>query len=144
MTVATILAAKGRHIVTAEPHHSLQEAARLLAERRIGAVLIAAPDGSLKGILSERDIVRAIALRGAAALDDKVEAHMTRNVVTCTEASLIAEVMEEMTKGRFRHLPVVKDGKLAGMVSIGDVVKQRIAEAEAESRSLRDYIQMAS
>ncbi len=69
---------------------------------------------------------------------------MTRNVVTCTEASLISEVMEEMTKGRFRHLPVVKDGRLAGMVSIGDVVKQRIAEAEAESRSLRDYIQMAS
>ncbi len=98
----------------------------------------------MKGILSERDIVRAVALRGAGALDDKVEDHMTRNVVTCTETSLISEVMEEMTKGRFRHLPVVKDGRLSGMVSIGDVVKQRIAEAEAESRSLRDYIQMAS
>lgn len=144
MTVATILAAKGRDVVTAEPQHSLQDAARLLAERRIGAVLIAGPDCVLKGILSERDIVRAVALRGPAALEDKVEAHMTRNVVTCSEASLISEVMEEMTKGRFRHLPVVKDGKLAGMVSIGDVVKQRIAEAEAESRSLRDYIQMAS
>ncbi len=144
MTVATILAAKGRHVVTAEPNQSLQEAARLLAERRIGAVLIAGPDGVLKGILSERDIVRAVALRGSPALEDKVEAHMTRNVVTCSEASLISEVMEEMTKGRFRHLPVIKDGKLAGMVSIGDVVKQRIAEAEAESRSLRDYIQMAS
>ena len=144
MTVATILAAKGRHIVTTEPHHSLQEAARLLAERRIGAVLIVGQDGSLEGILSERDIVRAVALRGAGALDDTVEAHMTRNVVTCAETSLIAEVMEEMTKGRFRHLPVVTDGRLVGMVSIGDVVKQRIAEAEAESRSLRDYIQMAS
>lgn len=144
MTVATILAAKGRDVFTVQPNQTLQEAARILAERRIGAVLIADGGDRLKGILSERDIVRAVALRGAAALDDPIESHMTRNVVTCTEANLVSEVMEEMTKGRFRHLPVIRDGRLSGMVSIGDVVKHRIAEAEAESRSLRDYIQMAS
>lgn len=144
MTVATIIAAKGRDVFTAQPHRSLREAADMLAERRIGAILVTSADGALKGILSERDIVRAIAKAGAAALDEPISQHMTANVVTCEESDLITDIMEEMTQGRFRHLPVMKDGRLAGMISIGDVVKQRIAETEAESQSLRDYIQMAS
>jgi CBS domain-containing protein len=88
--------------------------------------------------------VQAIAEGGATALQDAIADHMTTEVVTCTENDLIGDIMERMTRGRFRHVPVVKDGRLAGMISIGDVVKQRIAETEAESRSLRDYIQMAS
>ena len=144
MTIATIIATKGRDVVTAPPQATLQEAARTLAERRIGAVLVTGEDGSLKGILSERDIVRAVARGGPAALGDMVAQHMTAKVVTCTESDLIHDVMEEMTTGRFRHVPVMKNGRLAGMISIGDVVKHRIAETEAESRSLRDYIQMAS
>ena len=144
MTIATIIAAKGREVVTAEPQATLQEVARTLAERRIGAVLVTDRGGALRGILSERDIVRAIASGGPAALNDAAADHMTADVVTCRESDLIGEVMETMTKGRFRHVPVVRDGRIAGMISIGDVVKQRIAETEAESRSLRDYIQMAS
>jgi CBS domain-containing protein len=144
MTVAAILAVKGVDTVTAQPHRTMAEAARTLAERRIGAVLVTGSDGSLKGILSERDIVRALALKGADALQDPVSMHMTAKVVTCRRNDYIADVMEEMTKGRFRHMPVVEDGALVGLISIGDVVKHRIAETEAESRSLRDYIQMAS
>jgi CBS domain-containing protein len=144
MTVAAILAVKGREAITVQPHRTLEEAARMLAERRIGAVLVTGADGSLKGILSERDIVRAVAREGGAALMHSVSQHMTANVVTCEETDLISDVMEEMTRGRFRHLPVINGGKLAGMISIGDVVKQKIAETEAESQSLRDYIQMAS
>jgi len=144
MTVATIIAGKGRDVFTAQPHRTLQEAARMLAEHKIGALIITGADGSLKGILSERDIVRAVAAGGAGALGESVAAHMTSEVITCEEADLIGDVMEEMTRGRFRHLPVLREGRLAGMISIGDVVKQRIADSEAESRSLRDYIQMAS
>ncbi len=144
MTVSAILAVKGVDVVTAQPHRTMAEAARTLAERRIGAVLITGADGGLKGILSERDIVRALATKGADALQDPVSMHMTTRVVTCRRTDYIADVMEEMTKGRFRHMPVVEDGKLVGMISIGDVVKHRIAETMAESQSLRDYIQMAS
>jgi signal-transduction protein with cAMP-binding, CBS, and nucleotidyltransferase domain len=144
MTVSRIIATKGRDIITTQPHRTLQEVAKTLAEKRIGAVVVTGADGTLKGIISERDIVRAIAKSGAPALDEPVSRHMTANVITCQETDLIGEVMAEMTRGRFRHVPVVSDGKLTGMVSIGDVVKHRIAETEAESQSLRDYIQMAS
>jgi CBS domain-containing protein len=144
MTVSAILSTKGNDVATAAPHRSLQEIAAILAERRIGAILITGADGSVKGILSERDIVRAIATHGAAALDDPASRHMTANVITCRRDDLIADVMTEMTKGRFRHMPVVERGRLVGIISIGDVVKHRIAETVAESQSLRDYIQMAS
>jgi CBS domain-containing protein len=144
MTVSTILATKGHDVITSQPHRTMHEVAKVLAERRIGAVMVTGADGSLKGILSERDIVRAVARSGADALNDPVSLHMTANVVTCEEGDLIHDVMEQMTRGRFRHVPVVKAGKLVGMISIGDVVKKRIAETEAESQSLRDYIQMAS
>jgi CBS domain-containing protein len=144
MTVSTILAGKGRDIISLQPHKTMHEAAKILAEKKIGAVIVTDSDGSIKGILSERDIVRALGRHGAAVLDDAVLSHMTNNVVTCLESQTIAEVMEIMTRGRFRHLPVLGDGRLIGIISIGDVVKHKIEEAEAESRSLRDYIQMAS
>jgi CBS domain-containing protein len=144
MTVSSIIATKGTDVITSQPHLTLQEVARTLGERKIGAILITDANGSMKGILSERDIVRAVGRAGAKALDDAVSLHMTAKVVTCLETDLIAEVMAEMTKGRFRHMPVLRDGKVVGLISIGDVVKQRIAETEAESHSLREYIQMAS
>jgi CBS domain-containing protein len=144
MTVSAILSTKGTDVATASPHRTISEIANTLAEMRIGAILITGSDGSVKGIISERDIVRAIAKKGAAALDDSASQHMTSKVITCRRDDLIADVMEEMTKGRFRHMPVVEKERLVGIISIGDVVKHRIAETVAESKSLRDYIQMAS
>ncbi len=144
MTVSSIIASKGNKVITAKPDVTLQAIARVLAENRIGAVIVTDSDGVIKGILSERDIVRAVAKSGPKALDETVSLHMTAKVITCQETDLITAVMEIMTTGRFRHVPVVRDGKLVGMISIGDVVKQRMAETEAESQSMRDYIQMAS
>ncbi|MGL5115811.1 MAG: CBS domain-containing protein [Beijerinckiaceae bacterium] len=144
MTVATIIATKGRDVASAAPHHTLAEVSEVLASRRIGALLVMGSDGELKGIVSERDIVRAIAKSGAAALEEPVSQHMTAKVITCEESDLISAVMGEMTRGRFRHMPVVNGKKVVGVISIGDVVKQRIAEAESESRLMREYIQMAS
>jgi CBS domain-containing protein len=142
MTVSRILALKGRDVATIQPHRTIGEAAKLLSSQRIGAVLVTGADGHILGILSERDIVRAISV-SAAALDDAVSKYMTERVVTCTPDMLVYDVMESMTQGRFRHLPVVEEGRLAGIVSIGDVVKHRLAEIEAESRAMRDYITMA-
>jgi CBS domain-containing protein len=143
MTVEHILRSKGRHVVTIEPNRTLSEAARLLSEQRIGAVLIHDSFRPVVGILSERDIVRAVASRGAAALEEPVSRSMTEKVVTCTCQSAINEVMELMTQGKFRHVPVVEGGRLAGIVSIGDIVKHRLAEVEAETRAMRDYIATA-
>jgi CBS domain-containing protein len=142
MTVERILNTKGHEVVRLSPARSLSEAAKTMAERRIGAVLVMETERVL-GILSERDIVRAVALGGASALEDRIEAHMTTRVVTCTPRSAINDVMELMTVGKFRHVPVMEDGRLAGIVSIGDVVKQRLAEIEAESQALREYIATA-
>ncbi len=143
MTVAAILAIKGPDVVTIEPHRTLTEAARLLAERRIGSVVVLAPDKTLLGILSERDIVRVIAQGGHSALDAPVSQHMTPRVVTCSPGSEIVEAMEKMTEGKFRHVPVIEAGRLVGIISIGDVVKHRLAEIEAEHQAMRDYIAMA-
>jgi CBS domain-containing protein len=143
MTVEHILRSKGRHVVTIEPDRTLGEAARLLSEQRIGAVLISDSFRPVVGILSERDIVRALASRGATALEEPVSRSMTEKVVTCTCQSAINEVMEMMTQGKFRHVPVVEGGRLAGIVSIGDIVKHRLAEVEAETRAMRDYIATA-
>jgi CBS domain-containing protein len=140
MTVSMILAGKGRDVVTIEPNASLAAAAKLLAERRIGAVLILGADRRISGILSERDIVRALAERGADALDEPVSAAMTRRVSTCHENETVANIMERMTAGKFRHVPVVDQGRLAGIVSIGDVVKHRLHEVERDSAAMRDYI----
>jgi CBS domain-containing protein len=140
MTVSMILAAKGREVVSVEPNATLSAAVALLAAKRIGAVLVLGVDHRIVGILSERDIVRALAERGAGALDEPVSRVMTRKVSTCTEGETIASIMERMTEGKFRHVPVVEQGRLVGMVSIGDVVKQRVAEMERDSAAMRDYI----
>lgn len=140
MTVSMILGEKGREVVTIEPGASLADAAKLLAERRIGAVLILGADRRLVGVISERDIVQALAARGAEALDEPVSQTMTRRVETCNENETIGSIMERMTKGKFRHVPVVEQGRLVGIVSIGDVVKHRLQEMERESAAMRDYI----
>jgi CBS domain-containing protein len=143
MTVRTILAAKGGNVVTIEPSASLGTATNLLAEHRIGALVIVGADRRVAGILSERDIVRALSERGAPVLAEPVSHVMTRKVVTCRENETVAGVMEHMTAGKFRHLPVVDQGRLIGIVSIGDVVKYRLHEIEGETAAMRDYIQTA-
>jgi CBS domain-containing protein len=143
MIVRSIIEAKGGDVVTIEPSATLDAAGKLLAERRIGALVVLGADRRIVGIISERDIVRLVAERGAAALQDQVAQAMTRKVATCTHQETIHSIMERMTAGKFRHVPVVEDGRLTGIVSIGDVVKHRIVEIEQESAALRDYIQTA-
>jgi CBS domain-containing protein len=143
MTVKAILDSKGSDVATIEPTATLGAAAKLMAARRIGALVVDGPDRRIGGIVSERDIVRVLAERGAAALEEPVGQVMTRKVVTCTRGETIGSIMERMTAGKFRHVPVVEDGQLAGIISIGDVVKYRLAEIEHESAALRDYIRTA-
>lgn len=140
MTVKAILDRKGRNVVTISAGDTLGEAAGLLAARKIGAAVVVSADGGIEGILSERDIVRAVAHRKAACLDDTVSTVMTAKVKTCTETSTVNEVMEIMTAGRFRHLPVAEGGKLVGIISIGDVVKRRIEDVVREADEIRNYI----
>ena len=143
MSVSRILAEKGRDVQTIPPHRTLAEAAKTMAERRIGAIVVTGADGSVLGIISERDIVRAMAESASACLDEPVSRRMTAKVVTASEAMSIETAMEMMTAGKFRHLPVVEDGRLAGIISIGDVVKRHIEKIEAETKAMRDYIAMA-
>ena len=143
MTVKAILESKGNDVVTIEPTASLAAAVKILADRRIGTLVILGADRRVVGIVSERDVVRALAERGERALDEPVGQVMTRKVVTCARGETIAAIMESMTAGKFRHVPVVEDGQLVGIVSIGDVVKHRLHEIEHESAALRDYIQTA-
>ena len=142
MTVRAILDSKGHQILSVEPDDKLSAAVKILGERKIGAVLVMS-QGRLEGILSERDIVRVIGERGHAALEENVGAVMTRKVVTCAETDTIALIMERMTAGKFRHLPVVDQGRLIGVISIGDVVKSRLHEIEHETEALREYIATA-
>ncbi|MER2263842.1 CBS domain-containing protein [Methylobacterium oxalidis] len=143
MTVARILAEKGSSVVTVQPERTLDDAIHLLADKSIGALVVCDPEGHVVGILSERDIMRALARQAGAAFDAPVSAHMTGAVTSCKRSTTIEEVMHLMTEGRFRHVPVCEDGKLVGLVSIGDVVKRRIATVEAEHQAMRDYITMA-
>ena len=143
MTVKEILSHKGSDVVTTDPSASVSEAIKLLAERRIGAVVVTGADRRMVGILSERDIVRALAERGPAALDAPIAEIMTRKVITCGSGETVCELMERMTTGKFRHVPVVEQGRLAGIISIGDVVKSRVQEMERESAALQDYIRTA-
>jgi len=138
MQVRHILGDKGREVFTVPADTALGEAARQLTQRHIGALVIRERDGSL-GMLSERDIVRAVAER-PDALNQPVSAHMTRSIVTCRESDTIESLMEIMTNQRLRHLPVMEGGRLCGIVSIGDVVKTRIEETVREAESLREYI----
>ena len=140
MTVKAILSLKGSEVTTIQPSASLASAAKVLAERRIGALVVMDSAGRIAGILSERDIVRALAERGVAALDGRLDEVMTRSIVTCTEAITVSEIMKRMTAGKFRHLPVVESGRLVGIVSIGDIVKYRLAAMQGETKSMREYV----
>ncbi len=143
MTVRSILEQKGHEVVTIGPEESLGAAIGLLAGRRIGALVVVRPDGTIAGILSERDIVRTIDRSGPEAVRQDVASAMTARVSVCSEDHTVHEVMEIMTRGRFRHLPVEKDGRLVGIVSIGDVVKRRIEDVEREAEEIRTYIATA-
>jgi CBS domain-containing protein len=142
MTVRAILDTKGHNVQSVEPDAKLSSAVKILAERKIGAVLVMSK-GRIEGILSERDIVRVLGERGASVLDEPVDAVMTRKVVSCKQSDTVAEIMEMMTVGKFRHLPVVDGERVVGLISIGDVVKWRVREYEHEQEALRDYIKTA-
>jgi len=140
MTVARILAVKGRQVATVAPEQTLHEVSVLLSTKGIGALVVTDHDGRVVGIISERDVVRAVAQRGPQALGDMVAQHMTERVVTAGEGTTMDALMQTMTSGRFRHVPIVEGGRLRGLVSIGDVVSHRLMEFEAEQRALKDYI----
>lgn len=140
MLVKNILAEKGSEVVTMGPERSLADAVNLLAEKRIGAVVVTKGADRIAGILSERDIVRMLGAQGPSVLQKPLSSAMTSKVKVCHEENSIHDVMEIMTAGRFRHLPVERDGKLIGIISIGDVVKKRIEEVEHEAQEIRNYI----
>jgi CBS domain-containing protein len=139
-TVKMMLDAKGRAVQTVEPDRKLLEVATVLNEKKIGAVVVAGLEGRIAGIFTERDLVRTIATHGVAALEKPVQTMMTTGVTRCREEQSVEEVMEMMTAGRFRHVPVETDGKLAGIISIGDVVKARMREVENEAEQMKAYI----
>ncbi|MDD9841811.1 MAG: CBS domain-containing protein [Alphaproteobacteria bacterium] len=140
MTIASILAEKGATVLTLDGNCTLAEAINVLERRRIGALIVSLPDKPLAGVFSERDVVRALSTHGGDVLDVPVTEHMSRKVTTVTPEVSVAEAMEIMTQKRVRHLPVLEDGKLCGIVSIGDVVKRRISMTEAEAEALKNYI----
>jgi CBS domain-containing protein len=140
MLVSQILKNKGDLVFTASPRETVAAAAALLHSRRVGAMVIVDEADAIIGILSERDIVRMVAERGAVGLAEPISICMTRDVVFAAPNELVQSLLERMTDRRIRHLPVVKDGRLVGIVSIGDLVKSKIAEAEAEAETLKAYI----
>jgi CBS domain-containing protein len=140
MTVAAILKEKTGGVISVKPGDSIESVCQLLADKGIGAVLVLRPDGGIAGILSERDIVRGLAMIGTDLLQQSADTIMTRSVMVCSSHDTIQDVMHLMTKRRIRHLPVVDNGRLAGMISIGDVVKRHIAATEMEAEALRQYI----
>lgn len=140
MNVAGILKEKGSDVLTVAADVSVADAAKSLTDRKIGAVVVAGAGGGVGGILSERDIVRGVAAHGAGVLTQPVSSLMTAEVVTCGLDDTVDELMDLMTGRRIRHIPVVDDGALKGIISIGDVVKTRIAETEAEANALKEYI----
>lgn len=140
MNVASILKVKGKSVATARPEDTLESIAQKLASRKIGAIVIVGDSGNVAGIISERDIVRAVAEQGAASLQQPVSNVMTTSVMSCNESSTLDQMMAVMTQGRFRHVPVIEEGALVGIISIGDVVKHHIAEVEMEVTAMRDYL----
>ena len=139
MHVSEILKHKGSDVITKGPGDTVLEIARLLSAKHIGAIVIRNDRGAVVGIISERDIIHAIAVNGERALEMPVRDVMTREVISCTSDDIITGVMKTMTIRRVRHVPVIEDGNLKGMVSIGDIVKNRLDETELEARVLRDY-----
>lgn len=140
MTVSAILSTKGGEIISTTPDATLESAARTLADNKIGALIVLHDGGKVCGIVSERDIVRLVASGGASALGSPVDSCMTQKVVSCTSDESIDSVMEKMTKGKFRHVPVIDNGHLSGIISIGDVVKLKIQQAERDAEELKRYI----
>jgi CBS domain-containing protein len=140
MAVSHILSVKGRNVFTVRPTETIESIVKVLGEKRIGAVVVIDDSGHIKGIVSERDIVRHIAIEGASVLKKTAATIMTSNVHTCQEGDSEQELMALMTAKRIRHLPVVTAGKLAGMISIGDVVKFRIEAIEREAEEMKAYI----
>lgn len=141
MTVAAMLKSKGPEIVSAAPRDTIASAVAMLAKMKIGAVVVCDPSGALVGILSERDIVRGLGEHGTDVMGHTVDSLMTANVKTCTVHDTADSLMQRMTEGRFRHMPVVdEEDKLVGVISIGDVVKRRISQLEHETEAMRDYI----
>ena len=140
MTIAAILKHKGTEVVSITEHASMADLVRLLASRRIGAVPVLNGAGELAGIISERDLVGALGAHGAAALDQPTAEFMTRSPRTGTPDTTVVQAMELMTDGRFRHLPILQDGKLVGIISIGDVVKARLMQQALEVDSLKAYV----
>ncbi len=140
MLVASILKAKGNGVVTATPETTVAEAVQTLKRERIGVVVVIGPDRSVAGILSERDIVHALARGDSDFMDHPIADYMTTAVICCTPGQSLEDLMREMTNRRIRHLPVLEDGRLAGIVSIGDVVKYRLGELQAERDALQEYI----
>jgi CBS domain-containing protein len=143
MHVASILNDKGHGVVTMGPRSTVRETVSLMAAKRIGAVVVVGVEGRVLGMFSERDVVRLLAEKGAEVLSEELSRHMTSPVFSCTAASSIDEIMHLMTTRKFRHVPVVENGTLKGLVSIGDVVKFRLAEVESEHRAMREYIASA-
>ncbi|MBN9595614.1 MAG: CBS domain-containing protein [Afipia sp.] len=142
MTVRSVLGSKGHQVISVSPDAKLSAAIKILSERRIGAVMVMSGQ-KIDGILSERDVVRVLGERGASVLDEPVRSVMTSKVITCHESDTVAAIMEVMTSGKFRHLPVVENDRIVGLISIGDVVKWRVAEYEREQEALQDYIKTA-
>jgi len=140
MFVSDILAQKGGLVFTVTPATSVAQLSQQLSTRRIGSMLVLDGEGSVAGIVSERDLVRALASHGAKAMELEARQVMTRDVITCDPDDSIDQVMQTMTRGRFRHLPVVRHGELLGLVSIGDVVKARLEETKHETEALKAYI----
>jgi CBS domain-containing protein len=140
MLIRQILAGKGSQVVATRPEATVVEVAGLLKEKRIGAVVVTDPHGRLCGIISERDLARGLAEHGAGLLTMKVDQLMTADVVTCAPEDGVQQLMHKMTASRVRHLPVIDAGELVGIISIGDVVKHRLEELEAETHLLHDYI----
>ena len=140
MTVAQVLKEKGNEIIAVGEGATVMDALEVLKERRIGAVLVRREDGAIAGVLSERDVVRALPDQGGALLDQPVTVLMTRDVITCSSDDSMERVMALMTSHRIRHVPVIDGGQMTGVISIGDVVKHRIAESENEAAALKSYI----
>ena len=142
MHIAAVMKRKGSHVVSIAPDRTIAEAVSLLTENNIGAVLVLDSTGDTRGILSERDIVNGLSLHGADALTQRVDALMVRDVQRCSPHDTIAEVMKVMTERRTRHLAVMENDKLAGLISIGDVVKQRLIDMDLEVETLRGYVSL--
>jgi CBS domain-containing protein len=140
LTVSCILNAKGREVATIAPEASIAVAADMLAQQNLGALVVSSDGRRVQGIVSERDLVARLAARGAACLEGTVAELMNSDVTSCMPGSTCDELMRSMTQGRFRHVPVLVDGELAGIISIGDVVKARLDELEVQAEALEQYV----